>query len=301
MSVKVVAIIIIAIACMAPAHGQLADAASSAAPLNSLPVKYLGIISSKADKYYSSITSKTEKTLEKLAKWENKIKIILEKASPETAQRLFGNNQLTFASLLKKYEEGKAAAENYRGQYHEYRDKLITTVRYFDDKKQQLDSNVLNRLAHAKASTARLDEQLKNTEAVQQFIKERKKQLLQQALQYLGKSKYLQKINKESYYYIQTLTNFKDIFSNPKKAEEVAMKLLQKIPAFNDFIKKNSMLASLFRMPGNPNDPSAQASLAGLQTRAQVKWPDPAAAFCRWPQCSTAVSAKHAVSTIAIE
>ena len=35
-------------------------------------------------------------------------------------------------------------------------------------------------------------------------------------------------------------------------------------------MRKNSMLASLFRMPGDPNDPTAQASLAGLQTRAQV-------------------------------
>jgi len=35
-------------------------------------------------------------------------------------------------------------------------------------------------------------------------------------------------------------------------------------------MQKNSMLASLFRMPGDPNDPLAQANLAGLQTRAQV-------------------------------
>jgi hypothetical protein len=35
-------------------------------------------------------------------------------------------------------------------------------------------------------------------------------------------------------------------------------------------MRKNSQLASLFRMPGNPSDPSYIASLAGLQTRAQV-------------------------------
>ncbi len=35
-------------------------------------------------------------------------------------------------------------------------------------------------------------------------------------------------------------------------------------------MRKNSQLASLFRLPGDPNDPGAQASLAGLQTRAQV-------------------------------
>lgn len=243
---------------------------SSTLRITELPSKYLEQVSSKTSKYYSSITDKTERTLEKLAKWEAKIKTILEKTSPETAQRLFGNNQLTFTAVLQKYKEGKTAADNYKGKYEEYRDKLTTTVKYLDDKKQQLDNNVLKPLAKAKASTDKLNEQLKNTEAVQDFIKERKKQLMQQALQVIGKSKYLQKINKESYYYIETLRNFRETFSDPKKTEELAMKLLQKVPGFDDFVRRNSMLASLFRMPGNTNDPNYQASLAGLQTRAQV-------------------------------
>ncbi|MEQ1676279.1 MAG: hypothetical protein ABL876_06250, partial [Chitinophagaceae bacterium] len=243
---------------------------SMKAALTTLPAKYLEQVSSKTEKYYNSITSKTEKTLEKLSRWESKIKTILEKTSPETAQRLFGNGQLTFAALLQKYKEGKAAADGYKGRYDEYRDKLTTTVKYLDEKKQQLDSNIIKPLATAKATTNKLNDQLKNTEAVEQFIKERKKQLLEQTLQYIGKSKYLQKISKESYYYIETLRNYKEIFSNPKKAEETALALLNKIPAFKEFLRKNSMLASLFRLPGDPNDPASQASLAGLQTRAQV-------------------------------
>jgi uncharacterized phage infection (PIP) family protein YhgE len=217
--------------------------------LTKLPARYVETISSKADKYYSSISSKTEKTLERLARWEAKIKNILEKTSPETAQRLFGNDQLTFVSLLQKYKEGKVAAENYRGQFNEYRDKVNTTIKYLDDKKEQLNNSVVKSLQEAKAKTAKLNEQLKNTEAVQQFIKERKKQLMDQALQYLGKSKYLQKISKESYYYVETLRNYKEIFSDPKKTEELTVKLLNKIPGFSEFLRKNSMLASLFRTP----------------------------------------------------
>ncbi len=233
-----------------------------------LPARYLETVSSKADKYYNSITSKTEKTLAKLSKWEGKIKTILEKASPETAQRLFGNRQLTFAGLLQQYKEGKAAADGYRGQYNEYRDKVTTTVKYLEEKKDLLDSNVLKPLQRAKGSTAKLNEQLKNTEAVQQFIKERKKQLMGQALQYLGKSKYLQKIGKESWYYVESIQHFKETFSDEKKTEELAVKLLKKIPAFNEFLRKNSMLASLFGVPGEGS--AGGASLAGLQTRASV-------------------------------
>ena len=242
---------------------------STVVALAKMPARYLETVSAKADKYYSTITSKTERTLEKLSKWEGKIKNILEKTSPETAQRLFGNGQLTFAGLLQQYKEGKTVADGYRGQYDEYRDKVTTTVKYLEEKKNMLDSNVLKPLKEAKGSTAKLNEQLKNTEAVQQFIKERKKQLMSQALQYLGKSKYLQKISKESYYYVETLRNYKEIFSDPKKSEELAVKLLNKIPGFSEFIRKNSMLASLFRTPEGGAGGSA-ASLAGLQTRAQV-------------------------------
>jgi hypothetical protein len=40
---------------------------------------------------------------------------------------------------------------------------------------------------------------------------------------------------------------------------------------FQDFMKKHSMLASLFRLPvDDPNDPTYLQSLAGLQTRVQV-------------------------------
>ena len=231
-----------------------------------LPVRYLQTVSEKTDKYYNQLTGKTEKTLEKLARWENKIRTLLEKTSPETARRLFGNNQLTFAALLERYKQGKAAAGHYKGQYNEYRDKLTTSLRYINQR--LADSNKAGTLRQALSKTDRLNEQVRQTEAVQQFIKERKKQLMDQALQYLGKSKYLQKINKESYYYIQTLANCKELFSNPKKAEELALKLLEKLPGFSDFMRKNSMLASLFRQPDAAT--GNMASLAGLQTRAQV-------------------------------
>ena len=112
-----------------------------------------------------------------------------------------------------------------------------------------------------------IEKDIQNSEALEAFIKERKKQLIDGSIQYIGKSKYLQKIDKESYYYIETLKNYKQLFSEPKKAEELALKILNKIPAFTKFLQQNSQLASMFRMPGSTID--AQ-SLAGLQTRSSV-------------------------------
>ena len=233
----------------------------------SIPSKYLSQVDKKVDKYYIRITSKTEKTLEKLSKWENKIHTLVKKAGPEAEQKLFGNNQLTFAVVLEKYKEGKTIAQNHHSQYDSYKDKLATSIKYLDDQKEKLDDKVVKPIEQAKEKIDKLQTQEDQTAAAQKFIKERKKQLMDQAMQYIGKSKYLAKINKESYYYVETIKNYKELFSDQKKAEQTALTVLNKIPAFQKFMKQNSQLASMFRQPDNYG---SAASLAGLQTRASV-------------------------------
>ena len=66
---------------------------------------------------------------------------------------------------------------------------------------------------------------------------------MNEAVKYIGKSKYLTKIDKEAYYYIETLRNYKELFSDKKKVEVLALKVLNKIPAFKNFVKQNSHLS----------------------------------------------------------
>ena len=238
--------------------------------LKKVPGKYLDAVENKIDKYSNRITGKTEKTLAKLAKWENKIKGILDQVSPETSAKLFGNNATTFTTLLKKLQEGKAIAEGYKSKYNEYRDKLTTSIKYLEDQKDKVNKNLIQPINTAKKKLDELEQDIANTEAVEAFIKERKKQLVDEAVKYIGKSKYLTKIDKESYYYLETLRNYKELFSDKKKAEELAYKILDKIPAFKNFVKQNSMLAALFRRPGG-SDNGNMANLAGLQTRTSVQ------------------------------
>jgi hypothetical protein len=243
---------------------------SSIELLQKIPSKYISKIDNKIDKYSNRITGKTEKTLAKLSRWENKIKDILDKVSPETSAKLFGNNQTTFSSLLKKVQEGKAIAEGYKSKYNEYRDKLTTSLKYLETQKDNIDKKLINPVKDARNKLDELENDISNTEAVEAFIKERKKQLIDEAVKYIGKNKYLTKIDKEAYYYVETLRNYKELFSDKKKAEELAYKILDKIPAFKNFVRQNSMLASLFRMPGNGSSANP-ADLAGLQTRASVQ------------------------------
>jgi hypothetical protein len=232
-----------------------------------LPLKYFNQIDNKIDKYNSRIISKTEKALTKLSRWENKIKTLLQKLNPEAAERLFGNNQTTFSTLLQKIQEGKTIAENYEAKYDEYRDKLRSSVSYLQRQKDALKANVIQPLSETDQKLTALEDNIKNSEALEQFIKERKKKLIDQSIQYIGKSKYLAKISKESFYYVATLRNYKELFRDQKKAEQLVLTILNKIPAFTKFIQENSMLAQLF---GSPNAPASAANLAGLQTRASV-------------------------------
>jgi hypothetical protein len=236
-----------------------------------LPLKYITQIDSKIDKYTNRITSKTEKTLTKLSRWESKIKTLLEKANPEASQKLFGNNQLTFTAALEKYKNGEAILNNQRAKYNEYRDKLTTSINYLETQKDKLDTKLIKPLQTAKEKVQQLETEQNNADEMEQFIKERKKQLIDQSIRYIGQSKYLTKINKESYYYIETIKNYKELFQDKKKAEETALTLLNKIPAFKKFMQQNSMLAQLFGAPGGQIPPlGGGGALAGLQTRASV-------------------------------
>jgi hypothetical protein len=254
-------------------YGQQENNADSTTipSITQIPLKFITRTNDKIDKYSNRLSSKTEKTLLKLTKWENKIKKLLDKASPETAAQLFGEGKQTFASMLQKIQEGKQLAENTKAHYNEYNDKLVTNIKYLETQKAELDKKYVQPLAKAKEKATRLETTVTETETAEKLISERKKELLTQAYKVLGKNKYISKMQQECYYYTETLKNYKELFTDPTKAEAKAMELLGQIPAVKDFVKQNSMLASLF---GNPSPfggvGGGSASLAGLQTRASV-------------------------------
>lgn len=241
---------------------------SSLTSLQEVPAKYISTIDKKVTTYTNRVTKKTIKTLEKLSRWETRVKSTLEKLNPEAANRLFGNNQLTFASLLQKIKEGEATTLQYHQQYDKYRDDLTISLKYLDRQKEFLDEKVVKKLKDAKQKVQQLNAAEDSTDAIQQFIKERKKELISTAFQYMGNSKYLKNINKETWYYVETLKNYKEIFNDEAKLEKKAKEILNRVPAFQKFVKSNSILASLFGTPGDMVNP---ANLAGLQTRASVQ------------------------------
>ncbi len=62
---------------------------------------------------------------------------------------------------------------------------------------------------------------------------------------------------------------WKDAINDPAKIEQEALRILTRLPAFQDFIQKNSELASLFGIPSNSTS-SPSAALPGLQTNSTL-------------------------------
>lgn len=234
--------------------------------ISEVPLKFIEGSNKKIEKYTNRLSSKTEKALEKLTKWENKIQTLLRKADPASAERLFGPGKITFAAMLQKVKAGVALKDNYKSKYDSYRDKLTTNLKYIESQKENLAGKYIKPLQKANKDIIKLEENITESESAQALIKERKKELINEAVKHLGKSKYLRKINKEAYYYTETLRNYKEIFNDPVKAEAAALKVLNHIPAFKEFMKRNSGLASLF----GTSQSGTAANLTGLQTRTDV-------------------------------
>jgi hypothetical protein len=113
---------------------------------------------------------------------------------------------------------------------------------------------------------------LQQADQVKAFIQQRKQQIKGSIGNITNLPKGLTNeftgFQKEAYYYSAQLKEYKDMLNDPDKMVQKGLSLLNKLPAFTSFMKQNSELASLFRLPNNYGTP---ASLAGLQTRSMVQ------------------------------
>ncbi len=241
---------------------------SSLQALEQLPTRYVSTIDKKITTYSNRVSKKTIKTLTRLSHWESKIKTTLQKVNPQAAQQLFGNQQLSFASLLEKIKQGEAISLQYHQQYDKYRDDLTTNIKYLEKQKAFLDSGLSKKIKATRQKLQQLNAESDSTDAIEQFIKERRKQLLNTAMKYMGNSRNLRNINKEVFYYAETLRNYKEIFNDEAKTEKLAKDILHRVPGFDDFLKKNSLLASMF---GPASGPTGTPDYSGLQTRASIQ------------------------------
>jgi len=235
--------------------------------IQKIPETYLDAINKKAENLTQDLDKKSKKVLFKIQKEEAKLQKKLARIDSLVSNDVFKNAEDKYKQLQNKINGSQSLSH-----YIPCLDTLATSLKFLDQNPECLSNikDAKEKLGEASSKLKELQTKLQNAEDIKQFLRERREYLKQQ-LERFGLAKDLKKINKEVYYYSQQLNEYKEILKDPKKIEKKAIELLSKTKLFQDFMKKNSMLASLFRMPvDNPNDPAYLASLAGLQTRSQV-------------------------------
>jgi hypothetical protein len=209
----------------------------------------------------------TQHSLQRLHKIEARIKHKLARKDSTKAKELFGNATQTGNKLHQKLQQA-ATVDHYAPGL----DTIASSIKFLREN-PQLIGQVKGATEKLNGSLLRINSlqvNIQKAEEIKIFLRERR-QYLREQLEKLSFAKQLKKLNKQAYYYSEQLKEYKSLLTDHKKAKRKAIELLSKTKLFQDFLRKNSQISSLLRLPGDPNNPGLQAaSLAGLQTRVQL-------------------------------
>ena len=228
---------------------------------------------SKVDKKISSIddhlTKKSVKYLAKFQRQERKLQEKLKKLNPENVVE---NANEKYNELSQKIKSKTAGASKIvSGEYNPYLDSLGTSLSFLKQFK-----GISAKVKEPLESFNQLQSKLQLSEKIKEFIVERKNQIKELLSKYaklpLGLKKEYDKLRQTAIYYQMQLQEYKNMLKDNKKIEQKALGILNKLPAFQKFMKENSQLASLFRIPNSSSLAGGQAAaLTGLQTRSSVQ------------------------------
>ena len=233
-----------------------------------VPAKYFQEVDTKAQSIDQSLTSQTTRYLNKLSSLEARILRKLHKADSSSAGRLPPTNYQQLEAQMQHPVIGAGASGV---NYVPSLDTLQTTLKFLQSTQTGL-SNSPPQLTQATAQVQQLQANLNTSALVQQYITQRKQELAQLLSQYThlppGVTQAFTQFKATGYYYSQQVQQYKAMLNNPQKMEQTAIAVLSKLPAYQQYLTKYSILASLFQLPAGYGGSTA---LQGLQTQSQIQ------------------------------
>jgi hypothetical protein len=247
---------------------QSQENVNAANKLTSFPTLFFDKLQQKSNKLQAKVLASSEKALRKLSRQESRLKKKFARKDSLQAEQLFGDVDTKYQQLQQQLIKPLDNARG-TGEYLPHLDTLTTSLQFLSAYSNVLPNaqGLAAPIQQALQGVHDMQGKLQQTEQIQQYLRERQ-QLLKDQLKGFGFTKELRKFQEQAYYYKQQIQEYKNILDNPSRLQEQAIALLQKLPAFQQFMQEHSQLASLFRLPGNY---ASQASLAGLQTRSGVQ------------------------------
>ncbi len=253
------------------AHAQVENIADN--KILQFPNKLFLKIKSRTDNLDEQLTRQTEKYLRRLEKKEISLQKKMAKKDSASAKILFEGAITKYEYYINRVKsEHDSSSRNLSGEYLPNIDSLKGSLSFLNSNKQLVNtgSGVQQNITATLGSFNQLQNKFQSSDEIRAFIRDRKQQLHDALARYensLGLDKYMQEYNKQLYYYSEQVREYREMLNNPDKLEQKIFALLNKLPAFQDFMKRNAQLAGLFIVPGNYG--SAQG-VEGLQTHDEV-------------------------------
>ena len=252
------------------AEAQLPDSAATKLSgwITGLKTKAIQKLDKKYEKMETRLTKQTEHYIKKLQQKEATLQKKVAQTDSTKAASLSQSSKQLYAQLNSQLQN-KSNKLKSLNNYIPGLDSMQVAGKYLTQLSGQLNSispDKLQALQSLNARFAGLQGQMQNATDIKMQLRQRKEQLKQQLNKAFDSE--LQRYNKELYYYQAQVDEYKAMLSDPDKLSKQLIAWARQMPAFQDFMSKNSLLAQLFPMPANYG--TAQA-LTGLQTRSQVQ------------------------------
>jgi hypothetical protein len=239
------------------------------------PARLVKQLDKKAREADEKIMRQTLRSLRKLEREEQKMRMKLYRKDSMEANRIFHASLTRYREYAAGLESGNMNLNPRKaGEYMPYFDSLKTSLSFLGANEGILNDALKKDASSALQSFNAVQDKLKYVSEIRKYMKQRKGFLHAQLSKYGFRSQ-LKKIDKEVYYYAEYIKQYKNILNDPGKRQQEALRLLNKIPAFREFMGKHSFLASVFG-PGNFSSyagvpASGIPDMPGLQSRSQVQ------------------------------
>jgi len=241
----------------------------------SFPSRLLARLQKKTTDLNSQLTQQTEAYLQKMARRESTMQKKLAGVDSNAAKSLFAGSAQRYAALQQQLKTDTGhQGQSLSGAYPAYLDSMQGSMGFLRQNPQLLSSAGGGQLSQLQGATSQLQTlQAKMGVAgeAQAYMQQRKQMIADYIAQHSNLQGVLSSsmagMNKDIFYYSQTLRQYQEMWSSPDKLEQQTLVLLNRIPAFQTFMKSNSMLGGLFNVPSGYGTPQG---VAGLQTKDQV-------------------------------
>ncbi|HMG66566.1 MAG TPA: hypothetical protein VK588_02735, partial [Chitinophagaceae bacterium] len=233
--------------------------------INDISNKTLDRLAGSYNNLNASVDKQSMKLLRLFQKKESALKKEIQRQDSAKAMAVFANGKSACQKIMSKLNSSISDPLNSFRNYIPGIDSMKTAIAFLG--KTGLSVEKLQKFQSIDEQLKQLRGSFQNANDIQDYVTQRTAQLTDMLKEYSGVSRGLMELSKQTYYYQQQLAEYKSVLNDNQKQQQLILTAIKRVPAFQRFWQKNSLLAELFPTPGNSGTVLAGT---GLQTNAQV-------------------------------